>query len=211
MRLIALLIAASCLAPTSAAAASGAPDPGTFLISELQVGYGFGAVFAEAPSGLAVKATIGAGGKPRGWPTRIYGVINVGVGFYGGAIAAQSGSIETERPWVSWSVGVRLLTPLDVNLRLLADISLGQACVTSRATVLDGAERYTVEDDALLVEIGLGLQYRVIRALSVGGRIEAAIPTNLDPYDLISELSGAASRDGGVVNPSFFLTATWHL
>ncbi|PKN55592.1 MAG: hypothetical protein CVU56_20330 [Deltaproteobacteria bacterium HGW-Deltaproteobacteria-14] len=185
--------------------------PGTIMIVEGQAGYTMGSVFSEGPDGFGARVTLGVGGKFKGWPTRFYGIANITTASLGGTIGSGIDRAETSRSWFSYSFGIRMLSPVARNLRFLADISLGRALVDSSATVLAGSERYQTQDDALLVEIGVGLQYRLALNVSIGARVDVAIPTNLDSFDLLGELAGSPSTDGGLMNPSFLLTVTLHL
>jgi len=193
------------------AATPAAAAPGTIFIAEGQVGYTLGSSFAESPDGLATRLTLGVGGKFRGWPTRIYGVFNLGHAALSGRIGSGVDAAETERSWTSWSFGLRLLSPIVRNLRFLGEISLGSGSVETDAVVLGGQERYRTEDDALLVELAIGLQYRVSLHVSVGVRADVDIATNLDAFDLATELAGGDSRESGLMSPSFLATLTLHL
>ncbi|TNF31545.1 MAG: hypothetical protein EP329_12175 [Deltaproteobacteria bacterium] len=204
---VALMLVALLAWPSGDAAAKR----GTIFIVEGQAGYTLGSVFSEAPDGLGARLTLGVGGKFRGWPTRFYGIFNVTSASLSGTHGSGIDRAETTRSWFAWSAGLRMLSPIARNVRFLTDLSIGRAMVDSEATVLVGNERYRLEDDGLLVEIGIGLQYRVSLGLSLGARVDVAIPTNLDSFDLLGELAGAPSSDGGLMNPSFLLTATLHL
>lgn len=192
-------------------AADAQAAPGTIMIAEGQAGYTMGSVFSEGPDGFGARLTLGLGGKFKGWPTRLYGIATITTASLDGTIGSGIDRAETSRSWFSYSFGLRMLSPVARNLRFLADVSLGRVLVDSAATVLAGSERYKTQDDALLVEIGVGLQYRFTLNVSVGVRVDVAIPTNLDSFDLLGELAGAPSTDGGLMNPSFLATLTLHL
>jgi len=202
-----LLVAGACAGTTRDAHAA----PGTIFIVEGQGGYTIGSVFSEGPDGFGGRLTLGVGGKFKGWPTRFYGIVNITSASLSGTVGSGIDRATTSRSWFAWSVGLRMLTPVALHLRFLADVSLGRAMVGSDATLLAGGERYHTDDDALLVEMGMGLQYRFTLNFALGVRVDVAIPTNLDSYDLLGELAGSASSDGGLMNPSFLLTATIHL
>jgi len=206
-----ILLAALVAAPAGQASAKQAAKRGSIFIVEGHAGYTLGSVFAEDPAGFGARLTLGVGGKFKGWPTRFYGIVNFSTAALTGTYGAGIDRAETERSWFGWSVGLRMLSPIARNLRFLTDLSIGQAKVDSEATILAGSERYRTEDDGLPVEIGVGLQYRLTFNFSLGARIDVAIPTNLDSFDLLGELAGAPSGAGGLMNPSFLITATLHL
>ena len=185
--------------------------PSTIFIAEAQVGYTLGSLFPESPDGLAGRLTLGAGGKFRGLPTRFYGIVSLGTASLTGTSGDALDRATTSRSWTSWSIGVRLLSPIAENLRVLGEVALGRAIVESQAVIRTGSDRYDVDDDALLVELAIGLQYRIALNFSIGARAELAIPTNLDEFDLVSEMAGGSSQDGGLMNPSLYLTLTLHL
>ena len=189
-------------------AAAGAP--GTFVIAEAQAGYAFGGAFGEVPGGPGVRFTLGGGGRVAGSRVRLYGIASLSFAELRGAAVEPTRRVATDRRWTAWSLGVRVLAPVWRRLRLLGELSVGQVEVESRAIVNDGAEFYAARGDALVVEAGVGLQYRVMLHLSLGVRADLAVPTGLGGFDLIGALAGAAGGGPGF-NATGYATFTVHL
>jgi hypothetical protein len=193
---------------TALPARAGAP--GTFLVAEGQAGYAFGGAFAEAPGGVGLRVAVGAGGRVGASGLRLYGVASVTFAELSGAVSGLAQSATTSRSWTAWTLGLRALHPIFGRLRVLGEISLGQALVESRAVLNRGAEVYADRDDALLVDVAVGLQYRVGLHLSLGTRCDLAVPTNLEAFDVIGAFAGAGAQ-GGAFNVSTLGTLTVHL
>jgi hypothetical protein len=200
-----------CLAITAVGAASAESRPGTFLIAEGGAGFSVGDAFAESPSGYATRLTFGGGGKFVNFPTRFYGVVNLTLAGYSGTVGSGALQAETDRSWFAWSAGLRTLTPIARNLRVLFELSMGRASVSSEAVLGGGRERFKTEDASFLVEVGAGIQYRFAYRFSIGIRADLAIPTSLDEFDVLAELAGAKSGSAGSMNPSALATLTLHL
>ncbi|MCA9514453.1 MAG: hypothetical protein KC635_05885 [Myxococcales bacterium] len=205
----ALLIGALMLALLPLSSGARAQDA-TWFITEIQAGYAIGSAFPETPTGLETRLTGGFGGKFVNFPTRFYGVVNLTYMGLGGSGAAIDDT-EIDRSWISWSFGLRTLTPIAPRLRLLLELDLGRASVSSTANVRRGREIYRNEDDSFLIELGAGLQYRFNLYFSLGARVDASIPTSFEAYDPISEIAGVPSERAGTVSPSFLISATLHL
>ncbi len=185
--------------------------PGTHVIVEGQLGWGGGSAFADAPAGLVSKLTLGVGGKFKGWPVRFYAIGNVTLADYAGELQTSSGNAETNREWFAWSLGVRMLAPIAPRLRLLVDASVGAGSVSSSAILNGGREQVSASDTTSVLEMGVGLQYRLHYRFSIGLRGDFTFPLSLDAFDVVSEFAGARSSDGSAMNPSVLLTATLHL
>ncbi len=187
-----------------------APKPGTFMMFEADFGYGLGAAFAENPGGLAAGLTFGAGGKPRGWPLRFFGIARAGWAFLEGTVEAGVERSVLERSVFSWGFGLRVIAPIANRFRLLVDTTLGGLQVESTATLAGGAERIASNDGSFLVEFGLGLQYRVHLNLSIGLRMDIAIPTGLETFDPMVETAGLSSGEAGIANLDWTLNVALH-
>lgn len=186
------------------------PRPGTFFLLEAGLGYELGTAFAEAPGGLHTGVTLGVGGKPKGWPLRLFGIMRLGwAGLSGDVVTALERST-IERDVFDWSFGLRVIAPITGRLRFIADTTLGGTQVESRATLGGGAERIASDDGSFLVAFGFGLQYRLHYNFSVGARMDVALPTGLASFDQLAEAAGARSEDAGLANLGWSVSATLH-
>lgn len=185
--------------------------PGTFLILEGDLGYGMGEAFPEGPTGLTTGLTIGAGGKPKGWPLRFYGIMRVGWGSLTSDVQSPTERSTISRDTFAWSAGLRIITPIKHRLRFLAETTIGGFMVDSEAILGGGVERVASDDGSFLVHFAAGLQWRFNLWFSLGVRADLDIPTGLQSFDPIAEAGGTASRDAGISNVGFGLTATFHL
>lgn len=214
--LMALLAMGAMLGARSAGRAQevgpGGPDPkpGTFFLVEAGLGYGLGAAFAEGPDGLTTQVTLGAGGKPKGWPLRFFGIMRFGWAWLSGDVVSALERSTIERDVFEWSVGLRIIAPISGRLRFVADTTLGATQVESRATLGAGAERIVSDDGSFLVHLGLGLQYRLHYNFSLGARMDVALPTGFESFDALAEAAGARSQDAGAANLGWGLSATLH-
>ncbi len=190
---------------------TGHAAPGTFLILEGGLSYGMGEAFPEAPSGYATELTIGAGGKPKGWPLRFYGILNLGWGSYEADVAGAVERATIRRETFSWAAGLRIVAPIKYRLRFFAESTLGGYTVGSDATLGGGVERIASDDASFLVNLGMGLQWRFNLWFSLGARVDLQIPTGLDAFDPLAEAAGVRSSDAGFSNVGLGLTATFHL
>lgn len=197
-------------APVGAQEPERALQPGTFLMAELHFGYGLGGAFAESSGGLASGITLGAGGKPRGWPLRFFGIARLGWTSLEGDVDNGLERSVIERDVFDWSFGLRVIAPITNRFRFLADTTIGGTQVESTATLGGGAERIASNDGSFLFAIGLGLQYRLHYNFSIGARMDIAIPTGLETFDALAETAGASSADAGMANLDWTLTATLH-
>ena len=192
------------------AEASRDPRPGTFFLAEAGLGYGLGEAFAEAPDGIGVAVVLGAGGKPKGWPLRFYGIARLAFADLSARIDDGLERSEVSRAVFDWSFGLRIIAPISGRLRFLVDTTFGGTQVESEATLGGGAERIASDDGSFLIAFGLGLQYRLHYNFSIGARMDIAIPTGLESFDALAEAAGARSSDAGVANLDWALTATLH-
>lgn len=184
---------------------------GTFLIAETQVGYSNGSAFAESPDGLGTTLTLGAGGKFKGWPVRFYGIANVSFAGLHGTVRTPIHHTDTSRSWFGYSFGLRTLAPIMRNLRLLMDVSLGEARIESRASMHGGVDTIATSDSSLILELGGGLQYRFAYHFSAGVRASLVAPVSLEQFDLLAELAGARSEQASFANTNVQFTLTLHL
>lgn len=184
--------------------------PGTFMLAEVDFGYGLGEAFAEGPDGFATNLTLGAGGKPKGWPLRFFGIARIGWWSLSSDVDNGLEASLIEREVFNWSFGLRVIAPIVSRLRLIVDTTLGGTQVESFATLGSGAERIGVSDGSFLVAFGVGLQYRLHYNFSIGARMDIAMPTGLETFDVIAEMAGIDSRDAGAANLDWTLSATLH-
>jgi hypothetical protein len=202
------------IAGSTPAAWAGEPTrrarPGTFFFAEAGLGFGLGEAFAEGPSGLATGFTLGAGGKPKGWPLRFFGIARFAWSELDADIDSGLERSQIERSVIDWSFGLRVIAPISGRLRFLVDTTLGGLHVESDAILGGGAERITSDDASFLVAFGLALQYRLLYNFSLGARMDIAIPTGLESFDALAEAAGASSANAGVANLGWTITATLH-
>lgn len=163
--------------------------PGTMFISELSAGAAFGTGFSEDPSGVALRAAFGVGGAFRGFPPRFYLVGVARWARFDTATVRGFTSSDIVRDLWDLSAGLRVLVPLG-RLRLLGELTLGDSIVSSSASLNGDRERYETGESRFTVYTALGLQYRVLRLLSVGLLCEWALPTSRDATDLVLDVSG---------------------
>jgi len=206
-----LLIAGVVVATLAVAPASAAEGQGTHFIAEAGLGYAVGSAFPESPAGMTTRIAIGAGGKLVGHPTRFYAIASLGLSTLRSTIDGPLSRARTDRDWLTWSVGLRTLTPVAGRLRLLAEVGAGQALTWGSVSLFGGREIYRAEDTSFLIEVALGVQYRAGRSFSVGARVDLQIPSSLETFDVLAELGGVPSHRAGTVNPGLTLTATLHL
>ena len=183
---------------------------GPLFIAEAQLGYTTGGVFAEQPNGFGGKLTFGLGGKFSGFPVRLYGVLKLGLGAFEGSVRTSLHYSDTTRSWFGWSAGARALIPLG-PIGFVMDVGLGTAAVKSTAELNGGRESLQTSDSAFLIEFGGGLQYRFVRYLSVGVRLDVDFPVGLESFDFLAEASGVRSSEAGAANLSVLATITVHL
>lgn len=207
--LVTLLLVAHSV-PTQAGEPRHGSRPGTFMLAEADLGYGLGEAFAEGPDGLAGHLTFGAGGKPRGWPLRFFGIARLGWAGLAGDVDSGFERSRIKRDVFSYAFGLRVIAPIVGRLRFIADTTLGGMHVESQATLGGGAERIESDDGSFLVAFGLGLQYRMHYHFSIGVRMDIAMPTGLETFDALAEVAGADSREAGVANLDWTLGATLH-
>lgn len=204
-----VILMALCLcAPTHA---NARPDPcpggpcverqhprGTHFLSEFNGGVHLG------DEGSALQALLGVGGKPRGFPLRFYLVGEVGYssieqisrGVDGGAIQDLRGSLDL-------AAGLRIYWPVLGSLRLFVDGLLGVSRVD--ATLHHQGFRSLHSNDFYLAGIMAGgVQYRLIRSLSLGLRLRVTLAEDglAEPRRaLLGSSSTRTSLTGGL---------TWH-
>ncbi len=210
-----LVAAAGCgliaLAMISDPAAAKPRKQQTFFLGEAELGYTAGCAFAEQPGGVGGRITLGAGGKLKGFPTRFYGTVSFTYTDFDGDVSGRQHQAETSRSWMSWTAGLKTLTPIAGRLRLLLGLGLGGAIVDSLAEMNGGVETLRSEDSTFLIEVGVGLQYRVNLHLSLGARADLAFPVTLDEFDVLTETNGLPSTEGTPINPSALATVTVHI
>ena len=186
------------------------PRPGTFLLAEVDAGFGLGDAFAEGPTGLATGLTFGAGGKPKGWPLRFFGIMRLSWASLDAEVETRLERSTIEREVFGYCFGLRIIAPIEDRLRFLSDVMVGGTQITSQATLGDGAERIASDDGSFMIELAFGLQYRLHYNFSIGARMDVAIPTGLDAFDALAETAGVSSNEAGAANLDWALTATLH-
>lgn len=199
------------LATICGVASAKAPKRGTIFLGEAEFGYAAGCAFAEQPDGVGGRVTVGAGGKLKGFPTRFYGTISFTYAEYSGDVKSSLHRAETSRSWMAWTAGLKTLTPIAGRLRLLLGLGLGGAMVDSLAEMNGGVERLRSDDSTFLIEVGVGLQYRLNLHVSLGARADLAFPVTLEEFDVLAETNGVPSSEAVPINPSALATLTVHI
>ncbi len=193
--------------------ASSAAAEGTHFISEAGVGVGMPLGYtASYDPGVAVGATLGFGGKFKGNPTRFFliGQFNT-TGFEARTVYNDKERLIT-RQMTDVSGGLRVLWPINRNLRVFADVALGIIQVDSEARSPGLSDRLTIRD--VDSDLGLftaaGVQYRFAYHFSVGAKADFGFLVEDDDLDVVS----AATEDGaggqGVGRLNMTLVGTLH-
>lgn len=141
---------------------------GTHFLAEVHGGsttYGSG--------GLALSAAFGVGGKLRGFPPRFYLLTEVGTSgsTTTGAVAGAGVTYRDERRFYDFAGGLRIYLPIWGPIRLFAEGLIG-ASYLSANLARAGQPTLSAAGWAALFQAGAGLQVRLLRHLSAGGRFK---------------------------------------
>ena len=138
------------------------PQPGTHFFLELTGGV----ALPEPPVPVMGGALLGAGAKLKGSPFRFYALLGV----LGSTAQVDEGPADRKRSDLLVAAGLRAYVGLIPGLRLYAEALVGGQRAWDTLTPLQGRNlainRWRPEFD-----VGAGLQFRFIRALSLGAGV----------------------------------------
>lgn len=161
---------------------------GTHFVVEAGAGAAFGTGFPENGGGYALRTTVGWGGKIKGFPPRFYLIASARFAQLDARVERGSMVSEIGREVLDASAGIRVLLPIR-RLRILGEVTLGGATLTSTARLNGGLERFETDDSSFAVYLAAGLQYRLHRNLSIGVLAEWSLPTDRREFDFVAEVS----------------------
>ncbi len=180
------------LAVFPAAARAG----GTHFLLEPYTGITFNLGYsAENMVGLESGALLAIGGKFKGFPPRFYLYFRTGQAFFGDdevLVGNRDAICEVRRSLVPVMGGIRIVIPTWYNLRFNLDIG-GGAVFTDVHFREPG---YSISYDKTLaaVEMGAGLNWRILRWLSLGVMFDYTFVAEDEHGDLVSVILGAADN-----------------
>ncbi len=160
--------------------------------AHLDLGYGYG-------------ATLGLGGKLRGFPPRFYLLFSIsGDSFGASRINAATGApYSTERDELTLLAGLRVAFPLFSPLRLVFDV-LGGGMHTSAQLQAATSMRETRWD--AVWQLAVALQYRVSEVFSIGLRLSETL--GAEDLDIVAFAAGEARP--GPARTDVSLTIGYH-
>jgi hypothetical protein len=181
--------------PSTAAARSH----GSHFIAELD-----GGASLSGDGGLAARLAFGAGGKFRGFPLRFYLLGQLATSRYEAEVpraVARSG-VE-EGGFVDLALGPRVYFPITDAWRVYGEALFGASFATGRYAEL-GRPPLQAQEWLWLAQLTLGVQWRIVYALSLGVHASFAF----DEAGLVG-----VARSAGVhaaVRPSVMGGIAWH-
>ena len=159
------LFAVTILAPTPAAAG------GPHFFGEFENGVGVPSHRGYGGVGYSMRVAFGAGGDWEVLPFELYGVFAFAWTRLGATQETTFHIADVQQDAFVYSVGIRAVVTAVERLRFLFDIAGGYREENSSADI-DGREHVQVTRGQLIPIIGLGIQVRVHRHVSVGVRSE---------------------------------------
>lgn len=196
------------LSPVGQASAQG-----THFIAEINNGVGVPLGYEGVyEPGYALGVTGGFGGKFRGNPTRFYLIGQFNASSFSADRIFNNKRRLVERQVTDVNGGLRMLWPVQDRLRVYADVALGMAQIDSQASSPDLPGNFVFQDtsSSLAFFTAAGLQYRVLRALSLGLKADFAFIFDEDEVDVVTS---ATSRDDGgdqIGRLNLYATLTLH-
>lgn len=156
-----LLLVSITTAPAQAA--------GTHFLVEGQVA---GLLTDSTDLGQASTLVLGVGGGFRRLPMiRLYFTGQAGFDWFDARRARVAADAEASQREVLYAFGPRAYLAFTPRIRMVFDLLLGGYWARSQWT-LNGLETYAAVDEGFSFVAGLGLQYRVLEALSIGLRVD---------------------------------------
>lgn len=175
-------------------------DPGTRYIAELE-----GGALLTGDAGPAVRASLGFGGKWKGFPARFYLIGQLGASSYVASppayLASRMGS--ESGAFHELALGLRVLVPVISELRVLVEGLVG-GTLASASYIEPGIAELHARQWLGLALLSAGLQWRFLYQFSVGARVSLA----LNPSGLVGVARYAGVHDGGRLAITGGLT--WH-
>ena len=186
---------------------------GSFFIAEVNTGLGLPLGYtADYQPGFALGATLGFGGKFTRNPTRFYLIGQFNTAGFSAETVYNGKQRNIDRQVTDVNGGVRMLWPINRNLRVFAEVGFGVAQVDSSAWSPDLPRsievRETDSDFALFT--GGGVQYRFAYHFSVGGKADFAFIYDEDEIDAVTAFTGDGLGNDGTGRLNLYLTGTFH-
>ncbi len=172
------------------------------------LGYGDG---YEAGYGWGM--TLGVGFKLKDNPIRFYAIGQFNASSFSGDFEYNGRRRLVDRAITDVSGGLRLLLPVQgQNLRVFAELSLGQAQVESSATSPDLPGRIRIQDADADVALftGAGAQWRFSYWFSLGGKADFGFIFDDDEFDAVTLATTGDGDAGQTGRLNLSLTATLH-
>jgi len=164
-----ILVTVFALLVMLSASSTDAAARGTHFILEGQVA---GLLTDTTELGMANSLVLGFGGKLRRVPIiRLYVTGQVGYDLYDTRRTRVAADALTRQGDLIYAFGPRLYLAFNQRARLLFDVMLGGYWGRSEWT-LNNIETYEAEDHGLAFIAGIGFQYRLLRNLSLGLRLD---------------------------------------
>ncbi len=210
--LLALLCAAAVWCGISLGAGQ-AQARGTHFIAEVNNGVGvpLGYEGGYRP-GYALGLTLGFGGKFVDNPTRFYLLGQFNSSSFSADRVFNNKRRLVDRQVTDVNAGVRMLVPIDNRLRVFADVALGLAQIDSTASSPDlpGSLIFRDTRNNPAFFTAAGMQYRIMRSLSVGAKADFAFVFNDDEVDVVTSATSSQTGREQVGRLNLYLTATLH-
>lgn len=180
-----------------------ADEQGTYFALELEGGAAFALDYGDTSKpGYSARLAFGVGGKPAGWSTRFYFL--AAYERTGGTLGGDYLSLD--RSTDSLLLGPRVVFPLFAGLRLFGEVLIGPSWVCSDIDGPHPALSYKADETLFTYRLGIGLQYRIFKHLSVGVRAEYADEAD-DGQDLGARVVTGVDGDPGMrIGVSAFAT-----
>jgi hypothetical protein len=163
-----------------------------------------GVLFTSDP-GMALGAILGVGGKFRGFPPRFYliGEFSYGTATTEGLNQGAAREFQDSRSFRDVGGGLRIYLPIYGPLRLFGDLVFGGSHVSANLKRTD-APVVQAAGWTPLVQVGAGLQLRVMHHMSVGIRSKVVV--------LDQDLAGLYAAVGRVppVRQTWTASLAWH-
>jgi hypothetical protein len=162
--------------------------------------------------GFALGLTLGVGAKTSGGSLRYYGLAQVNSTTFSAERDFNGKLRIVDRQLTDYSLGVRLLLPIEGNLRLFADLCLGLAQVDSVGQSPELPGNIVIRDTTSGVALfaAVGAQYRLFRHLSVGAKLDLGGLTRSDEVDAVTAVTSDDNPRHGFGRINGYLTVTSH-
>lgn len=168
-----------------------AADTGTHFLIEPYSGFTFDHSFpAESAFGLESGALLAIGGKLKSFPPRFYFYFRAAHTRFGNEelrVESRQASAVVSRAYTKVFGGLRTVIPLFWNLRLNLEIG-GGGLFSENAYSESGLKLFDYREELGAMEVGLGLNLRLFRWLSVGVLYDYTFVVEKERGDLIANV-----------------------